>query len=411
MAHDSIDLRNPERNRAHPIQQMQSSPVPSRSRGWLNASDLVLAAGFSFTGAGTIMLGVLLPVLSLQWSLRDDAAGFLLFLQFGGSSLGAIFSGLRRLRCLRIGYALLVAASGALAFAGPRSAFAIFFLFGLGLGISMTSTSLLFSDRYEIDRAQKLEALNFAWSVGAMAGPVLFLPFLRIAHLRLLFFTFQAVFLFILLWTLLRERADHGLQQAAEQPAAKHASLGVVLVLLAMVIGSVGVETSLSGWLTTYVHRLGPESGAALFPAALLYFGVVLSRLLCSTPRFGKIDPLRALQGLLWGTAGAVTLLIALHGPVAVDAAAALAGLCIGPLYPLVLAFLLNRNSRGWIFAVAGMAAAVFPWFTGVLSAHFGSLRYGLMAPLAAAWLMAMLRPLLFRSAVRPAAESPSSSA
>ncbi len=45
-------------------------------------SIIALSSGFALTGAGTVMLGVLLPTLSLRWGLRDDQAGLLLFLQF-----------------------------------------------------------------------------------------------------------------------------------------------------------------------------------------------------------------------------------------------------------------------------------------------------------------------------------------
>ena len=51
-------------------------------------STAVLSAGFSLTGAGTVLLGVLLPTLSQTWGLRDDQAGLLLFLQFFASGLG-----------------------------------------------------------------------------------------------------------------------------------------------------------------------------------------------------------------------------------------------------------------------------------------------------------------------------------
>ena len=57
-------------------------------------STAMLSGGFSLTGAGTVMLGVLLPTLSQQWGLRDDQAGLLLFLQFFASGLGAIVTGL-----------------------------------------------------------------------------------------------------------------------------------------------------------------------------------------------------------------------------------------------------------------------------------------------------------------------------
>jgi fucose permease len=74
-----------------------------------------------------------------------------------------------------------------------------------------------------------------------------------------------------------------------------------------------------------------------------------------------------------------------------------LAGLSIGPLYPLLLSFILERAPRGWIFAVAGLGSALLPWLTGMLSAHYGSLRYGLIMPFAAALLMIALRSVSLR--------------
>jgi len=57
----------------------------------------------------------------------------------------------------------------------------------------------------------------------------------------------------------------------------------------------------------------------------------------------------------------------------------------------LLLSFILRRSSRGWMFAIPGIGAALLPWITGLFSAHFGSLHYGLIAPCAAAVLMVAL--------------------
>jgi len=51
----------------------------------------------------------------------------------------------------------------------------------------------------------------------------------------------------------------------------------------------------------------------------------------------------------------------------------------------------------GWPFAVSGMGAALFPWITGLVSARFHSLRYGLMVPCITGVAMAVLNWLIFR--------------
>lgn len=371
-----------------------SAASPSRASNW------VLGLGFSLTGAGTIMLGVLLPVLSRNWGLRDDQAGLLFFLQFLGSTFGAIVTRSDRIRSMAIGYGLLVAAACALAFVGPHSAYPVFFLLGWGLGMAMTSTNLLISDRNASDRAAWLERFNFAWSCGAMIAPLLFVPFLRGASLRLLYFPLAAAFLLMFLWVIFRERR---VPRDARAPLVsrprRSAVLGSLLPLLVLCVCSIGVETALSGWLTTYSHRASPlELGGGAFATALFMLGMVSSRFITSTSLLARVGRQRALRIALWGTAITVVFLIAGHHSLAIDTASVLAGLCIGPLFPLLLSFILERSPNGWVFAVAGTGSFLFPWLTGLLSSQFGSLRYGLLAPCAAALLMIVLSAISFET-------------
>jgi fucose permease len=359
----------------------------------------VLSAGFSLTGAGTVMLGVLLPALSQRWALRDDTAGLLLFLQFFGSALGAVFTSSNRIRSLMGGYGLLAAAACALLFSGSHAPFVVFLFFGLGLGMTMTSTSLLFSDRWNDERAEKLEWLNFAWSVGATAGPVLFLPFLQKADVRKLFLLLMVLFLLFFAWVVFRERNEPRRIEALP-PRSESAAAGSLLPLIVLAICAVGVEAALSGWLTTYSHRAGLRSlaGAAL-ATSLFWFGGMLSRLAFSTRLLAKIGRLATLHAATWGMLAAVAALIAVPYPAVILATAGVAGFCIGPLYPLLLSFLLEHSARGWIFAVGGVGAAFFPWLTGLLSAHFNSLRLGLIAPCGAALVMVVVQVVALRRA------------
>lgn len=161
---------------------------------------------------------------------------------------------------------------------------------------------------------------------------------------------------------------------------------------MVLAVCAVGVESSLSGWLTSYSHRAGPQDAAgASLATSLFWLAIMLSRLAFSTRLLALVGRRPVLRVALWGTAASVVLLIAAHNPNSIRLTAGLAGLCVGPLYPLLLSFLLERSPQGWIFAVAGLGSAFFPWLTGLLSAHYGSLRYGLIAPCGAAVLMVLL--------------------
>jgi FHS family glucose/mannose:H+ symporter-like MFS transporter len=357
------------------------------------ASSFVLSFGFSLTGAATVMLGVLLPVLSQRWALTDETAGLLLFLQFLGSALGAVCTGLHRVRSLIYGYALLVLSMCAIAFSTARAPFGAFLFYGLGLGMAMTATSLLITDRSGDESAAKLEGLNFIWSVGATAGPMLFLPFLHRVDVRALFLLLLGLFLLLLAWVAFAERQE---PRRAQKPESQTADAGAVRALLPLVIlamCAVGVEAAMSGWLTTYSHRAGLRSpaGAAL-ATSLFWFGEMLSRLAFSTRLLAKIGRRATLHATIGGVLVSLIALIAVPSPSAILAVAAIAGICIGPLYPLLLSFMLEHSARGWIFAVGGLGAAIFPWLTGALSSHFHSLRFGLMAPCAAGLIMVLLQ-------------------
>jgi FHS family glucose/mannose:H+ symporter-like MFS transporter len=375
----------------------ERADVGAVCRNWI-ASDLVLGSGFFLTGVGTVVLGVLLPVFSKAWGLRDDTAGLLFFLQFLGSSLGAVLSSANRIRSLLRGYALLVVTTCALAFVNSRISFGIFFFYGLGLGLVMTSTSLIFSDRYGDGRAVKLEALNFAWAAGATVAPILLLPFLLTENIRSFFLALQGLFLSFLVWVLIRERRDASPTTSNELLLVECKPRGALIPLILMAICAVGIDSSLSGWLTTYSHRADALNvGSATLTTSVFWLGLTLSRLAFSTRLLAMIGRHRVLALLLWALAGSIALLISARLPSVILMSAALSGLCVGPIYPLLLSYMLETSPRGWIFGVSGTGAVLLPWLTGLLSAHFGSLRYGLLVPCGAAMVMVTLRSTSLR--------------
>jgi fucose permease len=363
-------------------------------------SNLVLGSGFCLTGTGVVMLGAILPALSSEWELSDEVAGSLFFLQFLGTSLGAVITGANHIRWMKIGYGLLACSTCALAFSGMLLAFPGFFCYGLGLGVVMTSTNLVFADRYRESHAVHLQRLNFAWAVGAMSAPILFIPFLGMATLRPLFLTFMGLFLALFVWSLAWERQESPSSWTALDQRTSRDSLpqGSLASLVVLAICAVGIEASLSGWLTTYSRRADPSRAAgAVLAISLFWFGITLSRLVFSTRLLAIIGSKRVLRLASWGLAASVVMLIGMHTPSTIRVGSALAGLSLGPIYPLLLSFMLEFTRRGWIFAVGGAGAAVFPWFTGLLSTHYGSLRFGLIAPCGAALLMVTLGAISLR--------------
>jgi fucose permease len=222
---------------------------------------------------------------------------------------------------------------------------------------------------------------------------MLFLPFLRRAEIQALFLTLLSLFLLLLAWVAFAERQEPRRTQMHDSRTTRTGAVKALLPLVILAMCAVGVEAAMSGWLTTYSHRAGLRSlaGAAL-ATSLFWFGEMLSRLAFSTRLLAKIGRRATLHATIGGVLVSLIALIAVPSPSAILAVAAIAGICIGPLYPLLLSFMLEHSARGWIFAVGGLGAAIFPWLTGALSSHFHSLRFGLMAPCAAGLIMVLLQ-------------------
>src|SRR5581483_4002546 len=117
--------------------------------------------------------GCVLPALSQQWHLSDKRSGALFAAQFLGSALGAllVFRNIRR--SLLCGYLLLFVSGTAIAFFSSLPELVRFLSFGLGLGLTMTATSLWIGEVYSQNRGQALSLLNAFWTVGAAFCPTL----------------------------------------------------------------------------------------------------------------------------------------------------------------------------------------------------------------------------------------------
>jgi FHS family glucose/mannose:H+ symporter-like MFS transporter len=362
-----------------------------------------LAAGVTYTtfaaaGVGVVLPGALLPLLLTRWSMNDAQGGALFFLLFLGSMTGAVLARGRLPRTAALGAAAVAAGALAMAVASRTAAFAAIPLFGLGLGVVMTSVSLLQSRRHPQTRAAQMARLNLTWSVGALIGPPLLLrgavewgvpPVL--GTVALLFAVMG-----MLVWLLVPN-------VEAEKPVAatttrRRLALPVLLMLAAAPLAT-GTESAMGGWLTTYAKRSGDALGLVVGAVTCFWAGMLLSRLIQSHAKIAEATQRATLR---WGPAlmvFAVVLVLASHGGLVVLAGAFLTGIGIGPMYPLLLALVLREGEGGNIvFVLAGAGAAALPLLTGLVSQAAGSLRAGLVVPLAGSAGLAILCWTLARS-------------
>jgi MFS transporter, FHS family, glucose/mannose:H+ symporter len=354
----------------------------------------LLHLGFALTGVGAVLLGCILPRLSGEWHLRDKDAGLLLLVQFATAASGALLVRRHLWKALACGYALSSAGSISI-FLLQNRALPAFAAYGLGLGMAMTSTNMLVARRNPKRKGAALAILNFWWSAGAVACPLLAAQFLRHAGGGA---AFGVLGLCALPFALLPLFAD---QRGLDAPAGLGPFLGGLRELKAISYFAllaflyVGMESAVGNWMSTFATRAaswsfsGSSMAVSVFWAALL-----LGRLL--TPAMLSVLPERRLYWVsVVATMAGILLLLAAHSPQIVLAGSVLTGLALAPLFPLILSLLLaemgeSRNT-GWVFATAGLGGAVLSWLTGTVSTDTGSLRIGLLVPAGAALLMMVL--------------------
>ncbi len=114
----------------------------------------------------------LLPLLLRRWSLGDATACGILLLSLA-TTTGALLLAWPNEPPLDIARGALLTSAGAvwLGLASRDWGFAAIVVYGLGLGIAMTSTSLLVSRRFPEERRVEMMRLNLLWAAGACAGP------------------------------------------------------------------------------------------------------------------------------------------------------------------------------------------------------------------------------------------------
>ena len=353
---------------------------------------------FALTGVAAALPGAILPAMIRHWNMSDRRAGVFLLLSWSGSTCGAFFARGRLQWSVARGVALCVIAMLLLAAAGRSGALSIALLYGTGLGITMTSISILRSRTVgPTQRSQEMNRLNTAWAIGAFVTPFLAMRTLHTLNLAVVFLAVAGLFsaaLASLLWTWRTNDSDSLTENRAPQTQPEpYAPLRLCLLAAC----AVGVESSLNGWLTTFASRSTHSAGLAVSVNSAFWGGLLLSRAIHAS---SYLRWLRSFPGILAHMAVAfiATALLVFHPlPIIFLVIALLCGVGLGPLYPSALSIALPRYRSIAVFISAGVASAVFPWLTGTVSTVAGSLRAGLIVPCGVALVLLGTGSLLKR--------------
>ncbi len=351
--------------------------------------------GLLLAGLGTALLGPILPLLARQWGMLDSQSGFLMAAKFCGAFLGGITVSRRLRRSLLLGLMAGVVGFGGFAVApGMITGCIGLFVGGFGLGQIITSVNILAGRRFTARRGSALALLNFSFSLGAMLSALLSAWLLPRFALRGLLECFAGMFLvggIALSVQMLRGGAEAEVADAAALATEPQTGLGarVYLYFAGLLVLYGGLETCLSGWLTTYALRYGDRTLAiSEYTTLLLWMSLTVGRAGASAAmlRVGEKTVQR------WGLALAAIFTAGLavaHSAVTIAVFAILLGLSLAPFFPATWALLMaerpTARQAGIVLAVSGLGAAALPWMMGVVSTQVGSLQVALALPFAAA--------------------------
>jgi FHS family glucose/mannose:H+ symporter-like MFS transporter len=358
----------------------------------------LMHAVFILAGLGTMLLGPILPLLSTQWELKDSQAGLLLLSQFIGATLGGVTVSAKLSRDLLIGLVAGAIGFSAFAFApGLGWACPALVVGGFGVGRIIATVNILAGSRYTANRAAALTRLNFTWSFGALLSPLLAAWLAPHVAPRTLLGSFATCFALCSI-ALLVQFNDHTAPQTdSSQPTPAEQSIAPTLFLYfaALLFLYGGLETCLSGWLTTYALRYGKTSFVlSEYTLVLLLAGLTAGRALASWLLLKMRDT--ALQRIaLVLSAALAAALAAAHQAGLIATLAVLLGVALAPIFPATFAiFLASRppaRIAGIVLAASGLGAAALPSLIGVISTRTGSLQLALTVPVATAIAMLAL--------------------
>jgi FHS family glucose/mannose:H+ symporter-like MFS transporter len=374
-------------------------PSPPRASVRLDKLSAYTHTAFFLTGVAVLMLGPLMPLFSRQWHLPDSQSGMLLTAQFVGSFTGAILLQHNLRKSLTFGSISLAAGFSLLALAsyyatGFPLAITGLLIGGFGVGQLVNTISLITSRRAVERRGAALMSLNLTWSAGALITPLL----IGLARGRLTLHTmlllFAAAATLAMLWQLTLTSEAPTLTENPTQPTSTATHLLFYFAILFFLYGA--LENSITGWITTFAIRYAhTTTSAGAYSTTALWIGILSGRSLA-------LLVLRRFSERFVQRAAVVAMIVAsafLHLTTSANSLMLLAivlGAFMAPFLPITSSIFLGKvrstsRQAGTVMASAALGGAILPLLVGILSQHYGSLRFALELPPAVGLLLLAL--------------------
>jgi len=363
----------------------------------------LLFAGFFLTGLEITLAGPLLPQFIARWSLSDSGAGVFFAVQFSASLAGVWIASLvthyfGTRTPLLAGYFVMAVGLATVNSASMTVALIALGCLGLGYGLVVPPTNLMVAQIGGAKSASLVSLVNFAWGAGAVSCSPLVLLALKNALLPQFLVGFGA-FGALLTFGFFFSRVPEAEQHEEGSAANRRMDTGIVttIILAALFFLYVGIEVSLGSWAAAHAKRL-PFSGTSLATVAPMFFyGGLMTGRAAAPAILARIPEYRLVLSVLVAVLAGNTLLVLAPNQGVAFVSLLIAGLGCATIFPIYVAWLSRWYGRkanrvsGIMFSMSSVGSAVAPWLVGVVSAHAGGLRIGLLVPLFSAVLMVVL--------------------
>ena len=317
--------------------------------------------------------GPLLEHLARRFALSLPVAGSSITVHFAGALVGTLVA-MRTLtkvsgRASVTSWSAVLGVGCAAVAAAPTwvSFLAGVFVVGLGWGGLVIGLNQLVAYSEGGRRSALLNALNGAYSAGAVASPIL-VTTLAARHLPLLYGGAAAIALGLIPFaTGIAGRLPVGRAARGARRGVLIASFGCAFALY------VGVEAGTGGWMTSHLEAIGLRSREAATFTSGFFLALAIGRVLITlVPR-----SVPELVIVLTGCGGAVLTLFAAAWAGIAPWAYIATGLVIAPIFPTGIVWL-ARSTRGdasatsWLFPAVALGGIAGPGSVGLVAARYG---------------------------------------
>lgn len=356
---------------------------------------------FFVTGMGILMTGAILPYLLKDFNLSYDQGGLLLSLQAIGNLSSGIISGIVAVYLGRKTTLVLGAVCFALGFGGTLFAPSAFWLMlfltvsGLGWGTFNNLVNAVVSDAMG-GKGSVTNLLHAFFAIGAFIAPSTVGVFIKANlgwHSAVLTVTVLSVILIFVF--LFMPIGVQKMNAKKEKLSFNFLSNYRYFVFMGILFFYVGTESSINGWIVTYLLDSGIMNEITAQTAlSILWVAFIIGRLSCAyiSTIFSKE------KIVLWGSVSAVIFFVVFlmsRNPLAIMFLVFGVGLSLAGICPTAIAnasYLTKGSSfsNGILLSCGGMGASVVPYFVGMFSESKGIFT-GMLPIIVSALLMTVL--------------------